>query len=706
MTAVHQSISSVTGLDRLFSPRSVAVVGASTAPGKLGSVMAEAITAGSGGTLPVYPVNPRIESAGFHRSIDAAGAEHGAPIDLAVLCVPAAATPAALREAADAGVGAAVICSGGFAESGPTGMAAQAELAQIRAATGIRILGPNTSGFFRPGAGTRVSFVPTVEHIRAGTVAVVSASGGMNHALSFLLSERGVGVGLGVGLGNCVDVTNADVLEYLGTDESITAIALHVESVADGRALLRAVRAVTTHKPVVALAVGRADVSAFSESHTGALATSWKVTRSLLAEAGAVVVDTEHELVDALAVLGRTRLTPAASPGIGFVTAQAGPGLVVLDDLLAHGIAVPALAADTQSVIGKLLPPMTFQANPVDTGRPGETFADVLSATAADPAIDALAVYALSEPGAIDLAAAVRQSGVAARLPVVLGIGGPAGALEESSDAAAEIGVPVVPSPTALATGVRALVQDARARHLAAGTCDAGDSADVLALGFPLDEHDAKGVLDSLGIRTPERRACRDRDAAHRALADLAGPVVVKTLDATVVHKTDIGGVHLGVRTATELDEALDALDRIGAPAYLVESMAQPGPDLFLGVRRDAVFGPIVVAGVGGTSAEAIGDITIRSQDVTPAGAEAMLDDLKSAAVLDGWRGGPVLDRGEFARTAVALARFVADHPEIGDLEINPLRLTAGGLIALDAVVLPWWDAGADQQQQSEGRQQ
>ena len=706
MTAIHQSILSLHQLDRLFAPGSIAVVGASTSPGKLGSVMVEAIARGSGGALPVYPINPRVESVGFHPSIEAAAAAHGTPVDLAVLCVPAAATPAALRAAADSGAGAAVICSGGFAEAGPAGVAAQRELARIRATTGIRVLGPNTSGFFRPGSGTRVSFVPTVEHIRPGTVAVVSASGGMNHALSFLLSERGVGIGLGVGLGNCVDVTSADVLDYLCADDSITAVALHVESVADGRALLDAVRAVTARKPVVALVVGRADVAAFSESHTGALATSWKVTRSLLAEAGAVVVDTEYELVDALAVLSRTRLPAAAAPGIGLVTAQAGPGLVILDALRAHGITVPPLAESTQREIGNLLPPMTFQANPVDTGRPGATFAEVLTTTAADPAIDALAVYALAEPGAVDLSAAVRQSAVATRFPVVVGIGGPADSIAESSAAAEDNGVPVLASPTALATGVRALVQDARARFMASPP-RTDDMADLDAgPSFPIDEHGAKNILDTVGIRTPRRRACHDRAAAHRALDELACPVAVKTLDATVIHKTDIGGVHLGIHTAAELDDALDALDRISAPAYLIERMAEPGVDLFLGVRRDAVFGPIVVAGVGGTSAEAIGDIAIRSQHITPVGAEAMLDDLASAAVLDGWRGGPVVDRREFARVAVALARFVADHPEVGDVEINPLRLTAQGLIALDAVVLPCSDLEAERQQATEGRPQ
>jgi acetate---CoA ligase (ADP-forming) len=674
-------------LHRLFDPTSIAVVGASTSPSKLGSVMLDAVARSSGDTRTVFGINAKSGDSSFLPSLHAATEVYGRALDLAVLCVPAAATPDAVRDAADCGVGAAVICSGGFAEAGADGLALQQQLAEISSTTGIRLLGPNTSGFFRP-AGTTVSFVPTVEHIAAGPVAVVAASGGMNHALSFLLSESGVGVGLGVGLGNCVDVTNIDVLRFLRDDPTITAIALHIETVDDGEALLSAVRTVSADKPIVATVTGRSDVSAFSESHTGALATSWRTTRALLTEAGAVVVDSDQHLVDALRVLSRTRLPASPTPGIGLVTAQAGPGLAVLDQLLAHGVCVPALAERTQAQLSQLLPPMTFQANPVDTGRPGTTFGDVLSVTAADARIDALAVYALAEPDVIDLADTVRQSGVHHQVPVILGIGGPGEAVDKTTAAAAEIGVPVLPSPAALATGIQALVQDARARHLH-GAPDAVRIADsAVAIPLPAHEAAAKDLLDSLGITTPPRRVCADRAAARRALTELPLPVAVKILDATVVHKTEVGGVHLGIRTADELHAALDALDDIHAPAYLIETMAGRGVDLFLGARRDPVFGPILVAGLGGTAAEVIGDVAIRSCRLAHSAAATMLDDLQCAPLLDGWRGGPVLDRDEFAHIAITLARYLNNHAEIVDIEINPLRLTSTGLIALDAVIL------------------
>jgi acetyltransferase len=311
----------------------------------------------------------------------------------------------------------------------------------------------------------------------------------------------------------------------------------------------------------------------------------------------------------------------------------------------------------------------------------------VLVTTADDPEIDALAVYALTEPDVVDLADTIARSGLHNRLPVVVGTGGSADVVAKTRNLAADIGVPVLDSPTALANGIRAVAEDARARHLnaAATRRRAGAGATI---ELPADEARAKDILDALGIATPPRRACSDRKAAHRALDGLRLPVAVKILDAEVMHKTEIGGVHLGVGSHEQLDRALDALDAIPAPAYLLESMADAGVDMFLGARSDPVFGPIVLAGLGGTAAEAIGDVAIRSTRVTEEAAAAMLDDLHCVAMLDGWRGGPRIDRSEFARIVIALATFIDEHTGVSDIEINPLRLTAAGLIALVAVIL------------------
>ncbi|GEC21344.1 pimeloyl-CoA synthetase [Pseudonocardia hydrocarbonoxydans] len=679
MQPPHCGPHAATGLTALFAPRGVAVVGASRSPGKLGAALARSLGgfAASGGHLAL--VNGR--DAGMHATVSAAA--QAGPVDLAMICVPAPACADVLADAARAGAGAAVVCGGGFAEAGGPGIGFQDAVAAVVARTGIRLLGPNTSGFLAPHAGLTASFVPGVAQVRPGRVAVVAASGGVNHALAFLLAEAGHGVSLAVGIGNGVDVSAPDVLDHLAADPHTGAVALHVESVADGPRLVAAVRRLTARTPVVALVVGRHDVAAFAASHTGALATSWRTTRAALAQAGAVLVDDERELVDAVGALSVTRARPAADPGVGVVTAQAGPGLLLLDDLRGRRARVPELGAATRSTLGTLLPPLTYQANPVDTGRPGPELGRVLRAVAADPQVDLVAGYALHEPDAVDLVAAAAE-GRDPDVPVVLGVGGTGDAVVASRRALLDAGVAVAADPRGVAAAVGALLADARAQ---ARPVPAGPGQRVpTGIGGAHDEDRAKALLGRLGIATPPRRVCAGRAAAHAALADLGGRVAVKILDAAVRHKTEVGGVHLGITDAAGLDAALD---RLGTGRHLVEAMAAPGVDLVVGARRDPVFGPVVLLGLGGTTAEALADVAIRPAPVGAGEAAAMVAELAGRALLDGWRGGPALDPAELGTVVARLGDLLAANPGLDEIEINPLRLTADGLVALDAVVVP-----------------
>lgn len=677
---------SAAGLSALFSPRGLAVVGASHDPGKLGAALARSV-----GTFPGYValVNARRPDllAGFHASIGAA-AEHG-PIDLALVCVPAKACADVVAEAAAAGARAAVVYGGGFAEAGPEGERHQDDLAAVVARTGIRLLGPNTSGFLVPGRGLTASFVPGAADVPAGRIALVAASGGVNHALAFALTEAGHGVSLAIGLGNGADLAAEDVLDHLAGDDETTAVALHIESVADGRRLADAVGRLARTRPVVALVVGRNDIGAFAASHTGALATSWRTTRAALAQAGAVLVDDERELVDAVGALSLARLLPAADPGVGVVTGQAGPGLLLLDELRGDGARVPELGEDTLRALSAVLPPLTYQRNPVDTGRPGPGFADVLDAVAADPGVDLVTGYALHEPDAFDLVEAVDAViGENFPTPLLLGVGGTGEGVRRTRRALLDRGIPVAADPHGLAAMTRALLADARARHRRRGPAHPARAA-VLEpdpMPGPWDEHQAKDLLGRLGVPTMPRRACADRAQAHLALAELPAPVAVKLLDATVLHKTEIGGVRLGVSTPAELDAALDALEAVGARRFLVESMASPGVDLMVGARRDPVFGPVVLVGLGGTTAEVLADVALRLAPLSLEEAATMPGELAGRALLDGWRGGPTLDRTSLSEVMVALGDLLDAHPEIDEIEINPLRLTVLGLVALDAV--------------------
>jgi acetyltransferase len=247
------------------------------------------------------------------------------------------------------------------------------------------------------------------------------------------------------------------------------------------------------------------------------------------------------------------------------------------------------------------------------------------------------------------------------------------------------LGIPALTSPSALASALIALVHDAIGRSRR-GT-PATTTPRSWSLG-PWDEDQAKSQLDSWGITTPRRRRYAERAEAQSALATLTPPVAVKILDARVLHKTDIGGVHLGVHTNQELSAALDSLEEIGAKQFLVESMAPSGVDLVVGVRRDAVFGPVAMVGLGGAAAEVYGDVAIRTVPAPPAEIAAMIDDLKVRPLLDGWRGGPVLDRSDLVVVVTALSDALLSAPHVDEIEINPLRLTDDGLIALDAVII------------------
>ncbi|WP_052665979.1 acetate--CoA ligase family protein [Nitriliruptor alkaliphilus] len=672
------------GLDALFRPRAAAVVGASSDPGKLGSVMAAALGAGE---LPVVGVNARrpAPEIGLYGSVvDAATALDG-PLDLVVSCVPAAATAQVVEDAAAAGAGAVLVCAGGFAEIGPEGGEVQRTLVRVLDRTGIRLLGPNTSGFFAPGRRLTASFVPGARDLPAGGVALVATSGGVNHALAFGLAQRGLGIHLGVGLGAAIDVTQADVLEHLADDDEVTAVALHVEAVQDGRRLVDRVRDLVPRVPVVAVVLGRADVGDFARSHTGALATSWRTTRAALMQAGAVVVDDDRALLDALAVLARRRLPARARPGIGVVTAQAGPGLLLADGARSAGVALPELAPSTLATLGELLPPLTYQRNPVDTGRPGPSFGRVIDAVGADDAVDGVAVYALIEPGALDLAAVLRE--VPGGLPVVVGTTGPGGSVEELRRSCGDAGPVIAETSAELVAAVRAWDADSRARARLADGTQQGTTVAPLDLPDVPDEHEAKTLLSAF-VTVPEGQVCEDREQAHRALARF-GRVVVKLLDPEVVHKTDVGGVVVGVTTPEELDTAWDRMVTLHAPRVLVERQAPDGPELLLGLRRDPVFGPVVVLGLGGTAVEALDQVALGLAPLGAADAAALVSALPGRSLLEGWRGGPRRRDGDLESLLVDLSAAFAATEDVEELEINPLRLLPdGSLVALDAVLV------------------
>ncbi|HLG69218.1 MAG TPA: CoA-binding protein, partial [Chloroflexota bacterium] len=335
-------------LSRLFAPRSIAVVGASTDPSKAGHQMVRSLAAFPG---PLFAVNRAgadvLGKPGCRRLADIPE-----PIDLAVLVLPPEATVEVLEECGACGIHAAVLCSGGFAETGEAGAELQQQAVEIAERHHIWLLGPNTSGFANPPRQVFASFVPAIAQVPPGSLAVVAQSGGMNHALGFLGSNDGLGFSHLIGLGNSANLDFPDVLDYLAGDDTTTAVALHLEGVRDGAGLTRAIRELSARKPVVAYKVGRADVQAFARSHTGALLGDQRLAVAALRQAGAVVVDSSTGAIDALKALSTRRLTTDTT-GVAVVTGQAGPGIVIADVLRAAGMSVPALGEATRARIAE-----------------------------------------------------------------------------------------------------------------------------------------------------------------------------------------------------------------------------------------------------------------------------------------------------------------------------------------------------------------
>ena len=674
-------------LDRLFKPKSIAVVGASQDSSKAGSQALSTLAGFSGTLVAVHLRETEIQGFPCYPSL----ADLPEAVDLAILAIPAKFCVQAAADAAARGVGGIFIVSGGFGETGEEGAKLEAQLAEICQTTGLRLLGPNTSGFVNPSAGCIASFVPGVDTIQAGRIAVLAQSGGVNLSVGYLLDSLGEGVSIAAGLGNAADIGTWDMLELLAEDENTSAIALHLEGVSDGRELYEVLCRVTPKKPVVAVVAGRADIGDFAVSHTGNLMGSRDRTVAALVQGGAVVVDSLDELAQSAAVLARRRLPAKNQNGMALITGQAGPGLLITDALKTAQIDMPELASATLERIGGLLPPMTYIKNPVDTGRPGPGFPDVVQAAAEDAAIDAVLVFGISEPSVLDPAKALTPAFEATGKPVLFGTLGPLDDLAQARSDLNASGTPMVLGPDRLSLAGIVLDADSRHQWLLSQRMQSASAPLSDSLSGAFDESAAKSLMRSYGVSAPRSTLCESREEAVSAFAQLDKPVVVKIASADVAHKTEVGGVILNVGDSAQLEKALDQIAGIPTATpnrVLIEEMAPAGVDLIVGGVRDPSWGPCVVIGLGGVLAEAVSDSSVAIAPLGETDVAHMLDNLRGKKLLDGFRDLPRCDRAAIASVAMAIGRMLEEHPEIAEVEINPLRVNEAGAVALDALVV------------------
>lgn len=693
------------GMDALFEPRSIAIFGASDDVTKIGGRPLQFLQKYSyaGG---IYPINRK---AGLVQSLPAYATLDEVPEvpELAVIAVPPAGVLDAVKDCARRGVKAAVILSAGFSEMGEEGSRLQAQIGDVARATGLRVVGPNCLGAIGVPDKSIATFSVALESSFpiAGPVGIVSQSGNLGSFTLRLAGERGLGVSRMLTTGNECDVDIADAIASLAADPGTRVILCCMETCRDGAKLTQAMAmAREAGKPLVVLKVGVSEAgSEAAASHTGALACSDAVFDAVLRNGGAIRVPSIEQLLEvghALSVVG-----PAHVPGghrVAVLTASGGFGVLLADAASAQGLALPKLAAQTQERILSVVP-FASPSNPVDmtaqvSSRP-EVLARMLDAVARDDSCDALILQsanAFHVPRLRDVfLAALEQvrKDHPSRLILLC-----ARAPQDVRATLNAMGFPVVEGIDAACATLAALLRFG-ARDAARAAAPAIERVPLAAEAFAT-EASAKAVLAEAGLPVPREAIAADRDEALAAARAMGFPLVLKIVSPDIAHKTEVGGVFVGVRSEAQLlDEYDQLLARVAqkAPAariagVLVAQMVQGGVELILGTKKDPMFGPMVMVGLGGIFAEIFKDVALQPAPVDEAQATAMLQSLKAFALLDGARGRPKADVTAAAQAIVALSRFAVRHADsVSEIDINPLVVLdqGRGAHALDALLVP-----------------
>lgn len=679
-------------LSRLLAPRSVAILGASERSRSVGCDTLRNLAEHSDFDGDIFPVNPGRDRVLGLRAYPAMSSLPG-PVDVAVLCLPAEAVIAALRDCAAAGTGFAVVFTSGFGETGAEGRATEAEMAAIARQSGMRIYGPNSPGLSNINRRLGLTFSPVFKDDRlGGRIGLVTQGGGLGRAF-IQASERGIGVGLWCSTGNEADLTMADFVYHMAGDPDIGVIALLAEGVRDGPRFLYAARAAArAGKPVVAMKVGKSDYGvAATRSHTAALAGSAAVTSALFRQHGIVEVDDLDELIDTAALFERAGIAPRR--GICVYSFSGGTAALAADMVGSAGLTLSELAPDTRAGLRALAPSYAAVENPVDLTT--QVFTqdtlnrDCLSLVAHDPATDVVLLPIPADYGPITDRSADDMVALAPDSPALLL---PVWMSGHRAQGYATLNAAGLSPFRSLGKAVTAL-----SRLLWRGGWQLSEEATPTLPELPpgdLDEASAKAALAALGLTVPEGRVVASAHAAQDAAREIGFPVVLKALVPGLLHKTEAGAVAVGLADADALAAAWGTMEAAlarqghGLGRALVERMEQgPGVEVMAGLHCDPVFGPVVSFGLGGVMVEALGDVTHRAAPFGRTEARAMIDEIRGRALLGPLRGQPGADLDALADLLVTLATLGA-RGDIAEMDLNPVRAGPAGGTVLDAVIL------------------
>lgn len=692
-------------LDALLRPRSIAVIGASRSANTIGhQILDNLVRHGFMGA--VYPVNPHATSIHSIRAYATIGDIPDA-IDLAIIVVPKQHVIAAAEACGEKGVKAIVVISAGFREIGGDGVAREHALMDMVRRHGMRLVGPNCMGVLNtaPDVSMNATFAPTMPP--EGAVAFLSQSGALGVTILDYAAEYGVGVSQFVSVGNKPDVSGNDLIEYWADDERTRMILMYVENFGNPRHFMELAREITRRKPIIVVKSGRSGAGArAASSHTGALAGTDAATDALLTQSGVIRVDTVEELFD-LAMAFSHQPIPAGRR-VAIVTNAGGPGIIIADACDAHGLQVAELAAETRARLAEHLPEEASLTNPVDmiASATPQSYRHALEAVLDDPNIDAVIATFVPPLGVRQQDVAEAIVDVASRQPtkpvlaVLMGREGLPQGLAELQAA----GIPGYRFPESAVRALAAMYRQRRWLDRPAGavrTFDVDrDAVHAIVQAAQnegrekLTETEVMAVLSAYGIPVAPYRMARDADEAEHAADEIGYPVVLKVMSSQVVHKTDVGGVRIGLNDGTEVREAVARMKRevperagISADAvegYLVQAMAPPGRETIIGMSRDPGAGPLLMFGLGGIHVEALGDVAFRVHPVRDIDAHDMVRSIRGVRLLEGMRGEASSDMGEIEDVIQRVSQLAGDHEMIRELDINPWVAYENGGVAVD----------------------
>lgn len=712
-------------LKPFFHPQGVAVVGASSRPTSVGYAVFHNLLFGSiagtrredGFAGPIYAVNPRggeLLGQPVYTSVASIASMGGAPCDLMIVAIPPAFIPDLIDEAAQHGVRAAIIITAGFSEMGAEGHALQEEVARRAKAAGIRLIGPNCLGIIHPANHLNASFAATSPP--AGGIGLISQSGALITGIISLATQEQFGLSAAISLGDKADVIDQDVLGYLADDPETKAIALYIEAAKHPRSFFEALQAANAKKPIVAIKGGSTAAGASAaSSHTGSLAGSATAYAAAFAQAGVLQAETIEDLISWSRALALQ--PPAQGPRIAIITNAGGPGVLAADAAFRAGLELVTLSAETLSALNAVLPSVWSRQNPIDIiGDAGpDRYAAALDIIGRAPEVDGIVVImtvqAMTDPHATADAIVAAHASPTWSKPITCSFIGLIGTdlgryLDERGVPELDTPEPAVRAMAALVTRGRfnrrkkAVAADVsempapdleRARRLVAEAQSAGQRN--------LDLARARDVLAAAGVRYNESGTAETPDEAAAMARRLGFPVVLKLISPDVLHKSDVGGVVLGLTDEAGVREACTRIREAVArhqpdaviTGFTIEQQIS-GTEIIVGTSRDADFGTLLMVGMGGVFVEVYKDVTFRLAPITRDDAFAMIDGIVAQPLLDGARKRPVLDRAELAEVLMRVSALVTAVDAIEELDINPLVITERGLVAIDARVIATGD--------------